>query len=184
MKRIAVAARSPHTLAMLGSSAKLAIRSLRTSDAPALAAVFRESWHLAYDGLIPQSHLHQIISRRSEAWWASPSRARERHLVLEFDGKVAGYAAFGAARSRSRAMGEIYELYLGPIYQGVGLGEHLFEACRHQLDRARCKGLLVWALADNTQATNFYWRRGGRPVASTVETLGGKKLEKIAFTWP
>ncbi len=170
---------------MLGSHAKLAIRSLRTSDAPALAAVFRDSWHLAYDGLIPPAHLHQIISRRSEAWWASPARARERHLVLEFEGNVAGYAAFGAARSRSaRAMGEIYELYLGPIYQGVGLGEHLFEACRHQLDRAKCKGLVVWALAENTQATNFYWRRGGRPVASTMETLAGKQLEKIAFTWP
>ena len=182
--RIAVALAPQHTHWMLGSSAKLAIRSLRTNDAPAVAAVFHDSWRLAYDGLIPATHLNQIINRRTEAWWASPARGRERNLVLEFEGKVAGYAAFGAARSRSRAMGEIYELYLGPIYQGVGLGEHLFEACRHQLDRAKCKGLLVWALAENTQATNFYWRRGGRPVASTVETLAGKKLEKIAFTWP
>lgn len=169
---------------MLGCPAKVAIRSVRSDDAAALAGVFSESWQLAYSGIIPALHLDRIISRREEAWWLTASRSKDRHIVLEFEGKVAGYASFGPARTRGRAQGEIYELYLGPIYQGVGLGEHLFEGCRHQLDRARCKGLLVWALADNTQAINFYWRRGGRPIASTTELLGGKKLEKIAFTWP
>ena len=169
---------------MLGSPAKVSIRSVRAKDAGALADVFRESWQLAYSGMIPAQHLDQICSRRAEAWWMTAARASERMIVLEFGDKVAGYATFGPARTRCKAQGEIYELYLGPIYQGCGLGEHLFEACRHQLDRAKLKGLLVWALADNTQATNFYWRRGGRPIASTQETLGGKKLEKIAFTWP
>jgi len=168
---------------MLGAPAKVAIRSQRVSDAAALGEIFRDSWQLAYTGLIPTPHLDQIISRRNEAYWSAKARSQERHLVLEFEGNVAGYASFGPCRTRSRAQGEIYELYLGPIYQGCGLGEHLFEACRHQLDRARCKGLLVWALAENTQAINFYWRRGGRPVASVVEMLGGKKVEKIAFTW-
>jgi ribosomal protein S18 acetylase RimI-like enzyme len=169
---------------MLGIPAKHAIRSLRASDASALAQVFGDSWRLAYSGIIPTAHLDRVISRRETAWWLSAARAKERHIVLEFEGKIAGYASFGPARSRGRAQGEIYELYLAPIYQGVGLGEHLFEACRNQLDRARCKGLLVWALADNTQATAFYWRRGGRPIASTMETFGTQKLEKIAFTWP
>ncbi len=169
---------------MLGNPSKHAIRTLRASDAAALVEVFSESWRLAYAGVIPAAHLDRVISRRSEAWWLSAARAKERHIVLEFEGKVAGYASFGPSRSRGRAQGEIYELYLAPIYQGVGLGEHLFEACRGQLDRARCKGLLVWALTDNTQATSFYWRRGGRPVASITEIMGGKKLERIAFTWP
>ena len=169
---------------MLGFPAKVAIRTVRASDAAALAEVFSDSWRLAYSGLIPAPHLDRVIGRRSESWWLSAARSNERHIVLEFEGKVAGYASFGPARTRGRAQGEIYELYLAPIYQGIGFGEHLFEACPHQLDRARCKGLLVWALADNTQATNFYWRRGGRPIASASEVLGGKKLEKIAFTWP
>lgn len=169
---------------MLGSPAKVAIRSLRASDADALAEVFSESWHLAYDGMIPTPQLESIIGRRSQSWWQTAARSKERHIVLEFEGKVAGYASYGRARTRGRAQGEIYELYLGPIYQGVGLGEHLFEACRHQLDRSKLKGLLVWALADNTQAMHFYWRRGGRPIASLQESHGGRMLEKIAFTWP
>lgn len=169
---------------MLGSPAKVAIRTLRASDAPALSEVFSASWRLAYEGMIPAQHLELIVRRRSDQWWLTAARSKERHIVLEFEGKVAGYASYGRARSRGRAQGEIYELYLGPIYQGVGLGEHLFEACRHQLDRSKIKGLLVWALADNTQAVHFYWRRGGRPIASMDEIMGGKKLEKIAFTWP
>ena len=41
--------------------------------------------------------------------------------------------------------------------------------------------LIVWSLADNQGALDFYWRRGGRPVAETVELIGGAKLKKIAF---
>ena len=30
---------------------------------------------------------------------------------------------------------------------------------------------------------DFYWRRGGRPVASAFTKIGGARLEKVAFTW-
>ena len=72
----------------------------------------------------------------------------------------------GSSRQRAPYQGEIYELYLDPIYQGLGLGEHLFEGCRHALDMRKLNGLIVWALLDNTAACDFYWRRGGRPIAS------------------
>ena len=73
---------------MLGCPAKVAIRSVRVSDAAALAAVFRDSWQLAYAGIIPALHLERIIGRREEAWWLAASRSKDRHIVLEFEGKV------------------------------------------------------------------------------------------------
>ena len=79
--------------------------------------------------------------------------------------------------------GEIYELYLDPVHQGLGFGEHLFEGCRHALDMRKAKGLIVWALLDNTPACDFYWRRGGRPVASAFRKFGDAKLEQVAFAW-
>ena len=48
---------------------------------------------------------------------------------------------------------------------------------------ASSSGLIVWALLDNTQACDFYWRRGGRPVTSAFTKIGGARLEKVAFTW-
>jgi ribosomal protein S18 acetylase RimI-like enzyme len=170
-------------IAMLGSSAQVRVRRGRPSDAKALAGVFRESWQLAYRGIIPHLHLESMIQRRTPDWWVSAIRAGDSLFVLEVDRTIAGYATWGAARSRGHYQGEIYELYLAPVYQGLGFGEHLFEACRYALDQRRLRGLICWALTENTGAIEFYWRRGGRPVARAFDRIGGARLEKIAFVW-
>ena len=169
---------------MLGSEAKVSIRSGTSSDAQALADVFKDSWLNAYRGILPEFHLDKIIRRRDSQWWQAAIGSRDRTLVLEVGGKVAGYATFGPTRARGPYQGEIYELYLAPVYQGLGFGERLFESCRHALDQKKFKGLVVWALVDNQTACHFYWRRGGRPIASVHESFGTTKLEKAAFAWP
>ncbi len=169
---------------MLQSRTDVRIRRGRVADAKALSEIFRESWRQSYRGIIPHLHLELMISRRGKEAWQTMLRSSENVLVLEVCGEIAGYATWGAARSRGhKQQGEIYELYLSPLYQGMGFGEHLFEACRHQIDERKLKGLVVWALLENTPAIDFYWRRGGRPVARTFDRLGGARLEKIAFTW-
>jgi ribosomal protein S18 acetylase RimI-like enzyme len=168
---------------MLGSRSEVKVRKGKLADAKSIAETFRLSWSQAYRGIIPHLHLEDMIGRRGPEWWTRIIRSSEGLLVLEHGSKLAGYATLGLARSRGPYQGEIYELYLNPTYQGLGLGEHLFEACRHGLDERRLKGLIVWALAENTMATDFYWRRGGRPVGQTFEVIGRAKLEKIAFAW-
>lgn len=145
--------------------------------------MFEKSWRHAYSGIIPASHLDSLVLRRGKRWWANTIRSGDPVLILEVDGALCGYATFGPARRRCRYQGEIYELYLTPTYQGLGFGELLFEACRHALDQRMLNGLIVWALADNDIAADFYWRRGGRPVAETVERIGGAQMKKIAFGW-
>ncbi|HUS97610.1 MAG TPA: GNAT family N-acetyltransferase [Hyphomicrobiaceae bacterium] len=159
------------------------MRDARLADAPGLADVFRVSWSHAYQGVIPHNHLDGIIRRRKTTWWRSAIKSDERVLVLEFDKTLIGYATCGAARSRGASQGEIYEIYLLPDYQGLGFGEYLFEACRAHLDEQRFKGLLVWALAENTSAISFYWQHSGRPIRAIYERIGGERLEKIAFGW-
>ena len=168
---------------MLGASSQCEIRRGTVADAPALSELFRASWTQAYLGIIPQLHLESMIRRRTPEWWRSAVRSGEGVLVLELDGKVVGYATFGSARSRGPYQGEIYELYLDPIHQGLGFGERLFESCRHALDVRKVRGLIVWALIDNTPACNFYWRRGGRPIATAFTRIGTAKLEQVAFAW-
>lgn len=169
---------------MLGSSSIIRVRPGKLADAARLAEVFQESWRHAYRGIIPHLHLESMILRRNRDWWLNALRSGESILVAELpDKKLAGYASFGAARARGDHQGEIYELYITPTCQGLGFGELLFEACRGSLDRRRLDGLVVWALSDNTQALDFYWRRGGRPVARSYDRIGSAKLEKIAFGW-
>ena len=101
-----------------------------------LAAVYDEAWRNAYHGVIPHLSLERMIARRGLRWWKSALRKRTPLLVLDFDGAAAGYVTYGRCRSgRAPFQGEIFELYLHPIYQGLGLGEKLFErraqaACR------------------------------------------------------
>jgi ribosomal protein S18 acetylase RimI-like enzyme len=168
---------------MLSSSSHVRVRRGKLSDAKALAFVFRDSWELAYRGIIPQLHLETMIRRRNADWWRTTIRSGDTLFVLEISGKIAGYATCGVARARGQQQGEIYEIYLAPLYQGLGFGEHLFEACRHALDMRRLNGLVVWALAENEAAVAFYWRRGGRPIAKRADRIGDAKLSKLAFAW-
>jgi GNAT superfamily N-acetyltransferase len=168
---------------MLGSGSKVCVRKGKVADAPAIAEVFRDSWLLAYRGIIPHAPLEGYIRRRTPEWWRSAVRSGDGVLVLELDSKVVGYATFGGARGRGPYQGEIYELYLDPVHQGLGFGERLFESCRHALDLRKLRGLIVWALIENTPACHFYWRRGGRPIGTAYTKIGTAKLEQVAFTW-
>lgn len=168
---------------MLGSRSDIKVRKGKPTDAKSVAETFRDSWLQAYRGIIPHLHLENMIRRRGADWWAGAIRSGDALMVIEQNGIVVGYATFGFSRTKGPYQGEIYELYITPAYQGLGLGEHLFEACRYALDERRLRGMLVWALTQNSNATDFYWRRGGRPVKQAFETIGGKKLEKLAFAW-
>lgn len=168
---------------MLGSGAKVRVRGGKVADGKALARVFKDSWLQTYRGILPHAHLDDLVKQRNPEWWRQALRSGDSTLVMEMGGVVAGYATLGPTRQRMAYQGEIYELYLDPVYQGLGFGEHLFEGCRHALDERGLDGLVVWALLENSQACDFYWRRGGRPVASTFTRIGGARLEKVAFAW-
>ncbi len=168
---------------MLESGAKVQIRKSTPTDAEALAGIFHASWAQAYQGIIPHLHLQSILARRGLNWWKRSLRHADGTLVIDVDSHIVGYATCGSSRSRGSYQGEIFELYLTPDYQGVGLGERLFEASRYDLDMRQLRGMVVWALLDNTPACDFYWRRGGRPIAETTDKFGKTELTKVAFGW-
>lgn len=148
-----------------------------------MQGVFRDCWQGAYAGIIPDGDLKRLVDERDTDWWRTKARRQNEVLLLDNSGTIAGYARIGRCRGRWRAAGEIYELYVLPLFQGCGLGEHLFEAARQHLDDRDTNGLIVWALADNERAIDFYWRRGGRPVAEAQERFGTKVLTRVAFAW-
>jgi ribosomal protein S18 acetylase RimI-like enzyme len=160
------------------------IRKAEHRDASAIAEVHHQAWRGAYSGIIPHRALNTMINRRGGAWWANAIRRAATILVVEIGGKVSGYATLGRNRARELAQqGEIYELYLLPECQGVGLGRRLFLAARQHLKDFGFKGMVVWALEDNTGALSFYEGAGGRDVAEGVEIFDHKALKKVAFVW-
>jgi ribosomal protein S18 acetylase RimI-like enzyme len=168
---------------MLNQRLEISVRNAQLDDAPALARIFRESWRLAYAGIIPPMHLEHEVLRRDAGWWRRAVRSESNLLVITHGGKVAGYATCGRARGGNHETGEIYELYLAPVYQGIGMGEYLFEACRATLDELGFRNLVVWALADNETARAFYRRCGGRAVRHSCVRLGKAIAIRVAFEW-
>lgn len=166
-------------------TALIDVRPGRAADAELLSEVHDEAWRNAYSGLLPQISLEKILSRRGPAYWHRlASRRSDTLSVLVFDGQVAGYATHGPSRvPRLPYRGEIYELYMRPTHQGIGLGRQLFgRACRRNAGLG-LKGTIVWALADNTGACAFYRRLGGATVARAYEKFGDSQFEKLAFGW-
>ncbi|MBS3647918.1 GNAT family N-acetyltransferase [Pseudaminobacter sp. 19-2017] len=160
------------------------IRKAVPEDASTIAEIHHDAWMGAYAGIIPHKALIRMVHRRGEDWWASAIRRAASVMVIELGGEIAGYATIGRNRARQLPQqGEIYELYLKPEYQGVGLGSRLFRACRRKLTGHGLKGLVVWALEDNQNALSFYAGAGGRDVAEGVEVFDQKALKKIAFVW-
>lgn len=155
-------------------------------DAGALADLHGAAWRHAYAGIIPGVALERMIAARGPSWWRRLHGAGARALVVEFDGALAGYATLGRARGSDRAerTGEIYELYLRPAYQGIGLGRRLFLDARARLADHGLTGLRVWALAENTAARRFYAAMGGAEWARARDRIGGRDLEKIGYRWP
>ncbi|AWC21719.1 GNAT family N-acetyltransferase [Aminobacter aganoensis] len=160
------------------------IRKAEPRDADAIAEVHHEAWRGAYSGIIPHRALTAMINRRGGEWWANAIRRAATVLVIEIGGKIAGYATLGRNRARElKQQGEIYELYLRPECQGIGLGSRLFAAARQRLADHGLKGMVVWALEENENALSFYAGAGGRDIAEGVEVFDQKALKKVAFVW-
>ncbi|MBX3567937.1 MAG: GNAT family N-acetyltransferase [Rhizobiaceae bacterium] len=158
------------------------IRRADPDDAQAIADVHHEAWMGAYSGIIPHRALARMVSRRGSDWWSHAIRRSATVLVVVIGGEIVGYATLGRNRARELSQqGEIYELYLKPEYQGVGLGSRLFAAARRKLADHGLEGTVVWALEENTGATAFYEGAGGRDIAEGVEVFDQKALKKVAY---
>jgi ribosomal protein S18 acetylase RimI-like enzyme len=168
----------------MSTSLSIGVRRAESGDASAITQVHDQAWRYAYDGMIPAKELARIIARRGPRWWDRAIKRGTAILVIEVGGSICGYATFGPNRARNLVQkGEIYEIYLLPEYQGIGLGTRLFLSARRELARYGFDSVVVWALADNENACRFYKNAGGRRVARANERFGEASLTKVAFAW-
>ena len=161
------------------------IRSPRSDDAEALALVHALSWRDAYLGVLPGVDLERMIARRGARWWARTVRRGTPMRVLDVRGTVAGYVTYGRSRMCGLPpQGEIYELYLLPTYQGIGLGRRLFEAARRDLALFQLRGIAVRVLVDNERGVSFYESLGGVRLTTGREEVvkGGADIAVYGWT--
>ena len=124
------------------------------------------SWRWAYRGLLPEAYLGRLSEDELAArWWRrlAAGELDESIRVLESDGDVAGFVSFGPLRDDPSWLGyagEVSMLYLEPELVGRGHGAALLSAALEELGRLRCYWVVVWVLARNERARQFYEREG------------------------
>ncbi|MCM2475316.1 GNAT family N-acetyltransferase [Rhizobium sp. CG5] len=160
------------------------VRPAEPQDARAISEAHRQSWQNAYAGLIPHKALTKMMERRGETWWRKATRGPATVLVVEVAGTIAGYATVGLNRARALPQeGEIYEIYLRPEYQGIGLGHMLFGEARRLLKSLGCSGMVVWCLEDSGGASQFFRSNGGVDAVEGIEDFDEVRLKKLGFIW-
>ncbi|MET8994095.1 GNAT family N-acetyltransferase [Amycolatopsis sp. NPDC004169] len=152
------------------------IRPATVADADAIGEVHVRSWQAAYEGLIPADFLARLSASSRAAAWARRIGDGGPVLVVEEEGVVVGFAAFGPS--------QLYALYLLPEFWGRGLGRALHDRVVAEMSG---DSAILWVLATNERAKAFYVRQGWvDDDARQTETIddGRVTLEEMRYRRP
>jgi ribosomal protein S18 acetylase RimI-like enzyme len=184
------------------------IRSASTADAPQIAAVMRDSWFAAYEGIIARQLIDQATTPDGGARvrqsfrirpWQRMIAAVARHPrpaagVAPAPG-IVGYASFGPERDvlgtswphpRTAAgaegrVAELYALYVRPAWWSTGTGRALMDQVLARVSAGGYLCITLWVLEDNARARRFYERAGFAPDHDARHLLGDFGVTEIRY---
>lgn len=151
------------------------VRRAQPADAPAIAAVARETWAATYRGIIPEEVQRAVLPQ----WYAEERLARAAEsgqsafFVAEAEaGEVVGFAQAGHREEAGDA--ELWRFYVLPDHQRKGIGRQLLQAC---LDALHAQGpvsrLFVQVEAENEGGRRAYEALGFTYVREYPDELPG-----------
>ncbi len=178
------------------------IRSASPADAAQIAAVMRESWRTAYQGIINRQIIDRVTapdggarvrqSFRIRPWQrmiAAVANIPPRADAQAAGPAIVGYASFGPERDVLEApwphplttagaegqAAELYALYVRPDWWSTGTGRALMDRSLARVSGAGYTSITLWVLQDNTRARRFYGRAGfaADGARHVLDDLGG-----------
>ncbi|HZT03291.1 MAG TPA: GNAT family N-acetyltransferase [Steroidobacteraceae bacterium] len=142
------------------------LRPAQPDDAMAVARVHVRAWQVAYAGLMPAEYLAGLRpEERAQRYdFSSPNPARPRTWVAVEADTVVGFATISPARDEDAAgQGELCALYVEPDCWGRGVGRALASVARSELRRSGYTRAVLWVVAGNARAQQFYRADGWTP---------------------
>jgi GNAT superfamily N-acetyltransferase len=171
------------------------IRAGSAADAAQVAAVQREAWFAAYEGIIPAEIIDRATapdggarvrqSFRTRPWQRMLVAVAEHEHEQERPGQagagVVGYASFGPETDVQSApwphplstdgedgrVAELYALYVRPAWWSTGTGRALMDRVLARTSGAGYRLVTLWVLRDNQRARRFYQQAGFAPDGAT-----------------
>ncbi|WP_211463081.1 GNAT family N-acetyltransferase [Collimonas silvisoli] len=163
------------------------IRRATVADAGVIAAVRIDSWRTTYRGIIPDDYLDGMKIEDSTAIWSrilSATSSAANVFVAEVDGEVLGFAAgMTLAEAKLGYDSELTAIYLEPSVQRAGIGRRLVAHVAATLASAGANNMLVWVLAENRQARQFYEMLGAELLVEQPFSWDGLDLQEAGYGW-
>jgi ribosomal protein S18 acetylase RimI-like enzyme len=186
----------------------MVIRSASTADAPQIAAVMRDSWFAAYEGIIARQLIDQATTPDGGARVRQSFRVRPWQRMIAAVGRhpqpaaaadaapgIVGYASFGPERDvlgtswphpRTTAgaegqVAELYALYVRPAWWSTGTGRALMDQVLARVSAAGYRYITLWVLEDNARARRFYEQAGFAADDDARHLLGDFGVTEIRY---
>jgi GNAT superfamily N-acetyltransferase len=168
------------------------IRSASPADAAQIAAVMRDSWFAAYDGIIAPAIIDRATSpdggaRVRQSFRTRPWQKMIAAVAAELG--IVGYASFGPERDvadlpwpypltaagSDGQVAELYALYVDPAWWSTGTGRALMDRVLAKVRAAGYVRITLWVLEANARGRRFYQRAGFAPDGArhVLDDLGG-----------
>ncbi len=156
------------------------IRQAREEDVREVSEIIVEGWKTAYRGIIDGDFLDSL---RVEDQYRRDISRYDRYRVAADERGVLGIAWL-QVMDGGEADCEIIALYVRASERGKGIGRALL---RHAMDTFREAGrkrMIIWCLAGNAGAREFYEKTGGQAGRGGTHNWGGKAYDMVSYLYP
>lgn len=166
---------------------EITFRRATVNDAEAIAALRVESWRATYRGVMPDAYLDNMRAEESATMWTQVLLADLPTIsifVAEAGTEVVGFAAGMLLMPEKMELdAELTAIYLKPIAQRGGVGRRLLALVTEALQQQGATGLLVWVIAGNQIARQFYEQMGAELLVEQPFTWDGLDLMETGYGW-
>ena len=163
------------------------VRRATVDDAALIAQVRIDIWRATYRGMIPDAYLDGMKVEDSTRMWTRVLDAASDAactFVAEVEGELVGFAAgITLAERKLDFDAELTALYVLPSAQRVGIGRRLLTEVAATLGAAGAPNMLVWVLAQNGKARDFFVHLDARLLAEQTFKWDELDLIEVAYGW-
>jgi ribosomal protein S18 acetylase RimI-like enzyme len=160
------------------------IRNADINDANVLGNIHSESFRVAYKGIIPDSILDNFTAIKREQYiQKSLIDGTEEYVLIEKCNEPAGFICIGKCRDEDldSSCGEVWGIYLLPLFWNQGLGTKLINWGMAELIRRGFEKVSLWVLEENINARKFYEKLGFEHDGTVKEINIGKPLNEYRY---
>jgi GNAT superfamily N-acetyltransferase len=162
------------------------LRLARLEDAPRIARAHVSVREATYRGLLPEEAFTTFNYDYLLALWEwdlNPESGLFTYLAESGAGDILGFSQAGPDSSGLLPGGaEMHLLYLLPEHQGGILGRFLASAVASRLRELGFTKLLLWTMADNLPAGEFFQALGGQVRFQRPHVLAPERLV-LGYAW-